>query len=927
MTTCPSPPMGLCLSSCRRRRRRYSRDSSCRRHQYSEESPLLCDSIDDPGSQSTVINAVNLANKAVEVVAALKSGKYPSQEQMDSFLRWFLQSDVLRESRYTQISEQGQQIIHDVRRLCSILLVFGAEKNGDDRLQDLLFLANTISRPLDYAVERGGTKIEPDVHRKVPHPRELGHDLDQLLEALKSFVVLLFTSTTAQIIVSNVVVLVQEIVLNFADDISDVAQQVKGLAEGVGKIAEGVEATVEGISKKLETDTNIPVHKVAHTPTQIDLAVREVADNANAAAAFGQLNVKHQDSSDAPCLHTDDSQSDSAAEGIQAVLVEAHQDPRYTAALKTLLSLLEKYLSIWQELGSMLSQPSPPVSMFNSIAADTKILLERLASGKSLDPLCVTMSNLMTAVTFVPGEDRTVVQLRDYLTDLGGYLVRAYSDFSYVKSNRCRTDISQMIHRGRIILKAVHRTENILGVFIGEVQTFISALLNDHTTVRLFRAFTTLSTDIHDYLTSVRASITTRGSLCLSEVMWNDIAAVAMNAFLSLTRNIFRPNGAVIIPIPRVEYGDTKLDVAVDGRLMKVSLVDDARNEARLAGVGGDLESDMPNRLTPSSISVRRWSELRLDFSAATVPEDTSRTAITSSNKVNIHIDGVLSGARHKVLSLADLGYFFRFKSLMGYEDEGVLGLDIGFGGLGGGTIDIILELDAQTASEDLVDFSLASVAVTLPPSLDIGLELMDSRHWILNAMLTPIALPLVKWFVRRELEKTVEQWIRSAINSLAHGLHAVRDETQKDGGQSVWTAIVNVISSGQLFSASTVDEPNVRTETTVSLKGVQIQRVAALDAGGESQSTMTIGIAPQILPCKGELQPLVSPEAMYEHVASEVSEQVAYAEGRLVDAEQQAREGFTAVEELIDRAGDTLTRTESGERRIDGWRSHTFNM
>ncbi|PBK63483.1 hypothetical protein ARMSODRAFT_536097 [Armillaria solidipes] len=373
--------------------------------------------------------------------------------------------------------------------------------------------------------------------------------------------VIFCTSTTARLVVSNIVVLVQEIVANFAGNIGDIAQQVQGVAEGVGKIAEGVEATVEGLSKKPEADANTPVSKVAHTTTQIEVAAREVADNANAAAAFGQ-NAKHRDSSDdqinTPHLHTDDSQPDSAAEGIQAILVEAHQDPRYTAALKTLLSLLEKYLSIWQELGAMLSQPSAPVSRFNSIAADTKILLERLASGKSLDPLCATMGNLMTAVTSVPGEDHTVVQLRDYLTDLRGYLARACSDFSYVKSNACRTDISQLIHRGRIILKAAHRAENFLGSFIGEAQTFISALSKDHTTIRLLRAFTTLSTDMHNYLTSVRAPITTRGSLYLSEAMWNDIAAVAMNASLSLTRNIFRPNGAVIIPIPRVEYGETR---------------------------------------------------------------------------------------------------------------------------------------------------------------------------------------------------------------------------------------------------------------------------------------------------------------------------------------------------------------------------------
>lgn len=123
--------MGLCLSSCRRRRRRrHSNDSSRPRYQYSEESPLLGDSVDDSLSTDAIVNMPVNLNKAVEVVAALKSGKYPSQDQVDSLLHWFLQSDILRESRYTRISEQGQQIIHDVHRLCSVLLVFGVEKNG-----------------------------------------------------------------------------------------------------------------------------------------------------------------------------------------------------------------------------------------------------------------------------------------------------------------------------------------------------------------------------------------------------------------------------------------------------------------------------------------------------------------------------------------------------------------------------------------------------------------------------------------------------------------------------------------------------------------------------------------------------------------------------------------------------------------------------
>ncbi|KAK0207138.1 hypothetical protein DFS33DRAFT_1423092 [Desarmillaria ectypa] len=367
-------------------------------------------------------------------------------------LAWFLQSDILRESRYTRTSGQRQKIIHNVHQLCTVLLAFGVEMNGGDKLQD----------PLMHF--HGG--------------------LAMLLK-------------------------------NAGRNINNVAQQVQGVAEGLEKLLEGIEATVE--------------------------------DN--------QVNTPH--------LRTD-----AQTDGIQAIFVEEH---RCTAA----------------EL-------------------------------------------------------------------------------------ECSSLHIAMISRSRIILKAAHRAENLSGNVIRKAQVLIASPFEDYTTIRLLRAFTTLSADIHDYLSSV----------C-------------------------------------IEYGDTKLDVAVDGRLMRLFLVDEARNEGWSAGVRGDPENDIPNWLTPSSVIVKRWSELCI---AATVPENT--TPITSSNNVNIHIDGVFVGASHNAVSLDRLGYFVWYESFVG------------------------------------------------------------------------------------ELEKAAEQWICSAINTLAHGLTLSEMKHKRTADNPCGTAVMNVISLGQLLGASPADGP-----------------------------------------------------------------------------------------------------------------------
>ncbi|KAG7447813.1 uncharacterized protein BT62DRAFT_1004575 [Guyanagaster necrorhizus] len=431
---------------------------------------------------------------------------------------------------------------------------------------------------------------------------------------------LLLTSTAVQTVVTNTIILVQEVITEFAGSVSDVPRQVQGVAEGV--------------EKKLDAEVDVPPYPTSRIyPLSSKRRIQRTT----------KLTLR----TSAPMMPR--RQTDSAAEGIQAILAEAHRDARYIAALKVLLSLFEKCLSIHLAVPgghAVVAQCSVPQVQVHR-AADAKTLLQRLVSGKSLDPLCASFNNLVAAVASVPREDHAVVQLHAYFTELRGCLA-------------------------------------------------LASLPEDHTTVRLLRILTTLSTDIHDYLSSVRSPLRKRRTLLFGSDLERRRRRRGRHeriAFFSLMRTIFKPDGAVIIP-------------------------------------------------TLIFISTAFLRERYIVFGRS---------------------GGIPS---------------------LGHEDEGVLGLDFGLGGLGGAIIGILLCLHEFT-------------------------PLMDLKHWILILNEPAYAdHPASGQVVRTKGAKRrlVEQWQSMAWLGLAWLMTCTLSKVKRKkgrGGQSWWTAIMNVIASGQLFGRS----------------------------------------------------------------------------------------------------------------------------
>jgi len=110
--------MGTCYS-CLTRKRSPQRDE--------EREPLL------PKYAPVVPPPVPSSTKVADILAALSTGKYPSQNQVNNVLRILLNSDALKTENSAingPLSASGHQVLNDIRSIIHALIKLGMQKNG-----------------------------------------------------------------------------------------------------------------------------------------------------------------------------------------------------------------------------------------------------------------------------------------------------------------------------------------------------------------------------------------------------------------------------------------------------------------------------------------------------------------------------------------------------------------------------------------------------------------------------------------------------------------------------------------------------------------------------------------------------------------------------------------------------------------------------
>ncbi|GLB39185.1 hypothetical protein LshimejAT787_0603470 [Lyophyllum shimeji] len=696
--------------------------------------------------------------KAADILAALQSGKLPSQDQLDIILRSNLRSSLLQcdlsVSGSGPLSENGRRVVDDTRELIESILQFGMEKNMDNRFQDLLYQCSQMEGPpirVDAdtaAIDAGQERL----HAQAPTHGELIYDTTELIKSLKALAQLLLTSSAFRLLLCDMFASTRELLAQVAADIGNVAEQVQVAAEGVEKVA-----SIGGDSLNILTE-------------KVDDAVETVTEGLNAAQK----------------MPSPDTAKDTFITSVQAFIVRAHQDPRYLRALRTMVSLTRKYARKLSRLTDIISESqtcsstgtddSPAISLTLSHEAsqaldDFKVLVERLASGHSLDPLLRSLEDTVSSIAEEPqsseADSKTGdVELQQYLASVDHWLSCALSPTPpseplYASSRAGTRALEKLYDDGHILFLSAAPSSpasvwsNHLSTFLTTYDAFVTALSHDRSTMRLVNALSQTHADLSDLMAQALRLGAPAGNAWKEEAL-RDLVGWVIPRVMGVI-------GHIEVPMPRVEYRSGKTEGALDALRMG-------------PGEPGGLELD----LVPDAIAVKIWNETRICMHPKDGP---GATRASSCSRMHVHVEGIR-------LAVRELGYYFRRGGkCVGYADQGLLSVEVGSSeephhgssssqGLG---VHIEVAFDTDDDKHDLdaepsqkVLFEVLDVQVSLP---GVRFEIDKSRHWILNKILIqPLAGPVVA----RVVSGVVEGRIRALLEGLAAGSATVGEEARR---------------------------------------------------------------------------------------------------------------------------------------------------
>ncbi|KAG8834792.1 hypothetical protein FRC17_007109 [Serendipita sp. 399] len=899
--------MGSCCSTSRKRRARGD-----------EREPLLPKYVSDVPPQSQF-------DKVADILAALSTGKYPSQQQIDRSLRLMLNSDFLKAGQAnlsSALSIHGRRLIDDLRRIIEALIVLGTEKNGDDKLQDLLWHLGemeevpittnvNVDAPISTLLDTKAVELPTEVISQ----DEISGDMRKAASSIRSLLLLLFTSNAFRLIISDVLVTARDILADVALDVAKVAAVVEVRAQQM-EDAIRPETTELAADKRREGGIGVPsLELLASTSQSLQQTAADATHSTIEEIESNRRNIWQR-------LEDDDPNriKETILRRIKEIIEQAQASPKYTAAVVTMASLFQKYI---QKLASTVDvvetavesrvsssdihiKVDPQVNIdpnLSTVLEDMKIIVERL-SGHGLDLLA---SRLVHLAQDLGAEDEMGSDgLPAFINASATWLNRALLNPHWIQTDEASEEgdrlydwLVDILHR-----KPAYKTDarNV----VEEVYAIYDALSND-------RAINGLASAIQQLVADLEAMgrLGPRLATIESAKRWESAKAELRKDVVSwVLPRILR--ALRTIPLPRVELKSDALDLVID----KVTLASPS--------------------FVPDHIRVTNHAEVELRASEA-VEQGFMKSS--SSTRTTVKIDGLR-------ISVEDIAYYLNAKGplCLGWMDNGLLTIDVGGKRVEGEGLSILLDIEvpsseSQPTTDDI--FKVLSAKVDIP---GLAFSLDQTRHWIFNTVVTQ---PLLGPAVRAGLSLVLSSQIKALLESVNESLRSLRNKAANLRGGDVnsvtledyWNAVThkdisdpdtsaNHGSSGASTPPST--DVHTRTETEVTTKGI-VRTTIVDDAEGEPQSetVLAIGIGEQILPGLGgpdiEDPPTLTEQA--REALDELDDVRKAAQGKAAAATEEVDDVRETVRERIATAGDRMRRTRARVVKEPEWRSVVFDL
>jgi len=225
---------------------------------------------------------------------------------------------------------------------------------------------------------------------------------------------------------------------------------------------------------------------------------------------------------------------------LKKVIVECQKHDDYQASINWLLGAFETYHGHSRNLAATGQDSAKGVASdpaLRTATSEFRILLERFANGRSMDPI-------LNATGALYDDAQHDEQLRAWFRKMDEYLRKVLLEPGYVLQPQCNQRGDEIREEGRMFFDEKYKghKDNLFD----SIQTFFTAMGDDPLNKRFGEDWKRLTRDL---------LFDSNGSLTFKPSLWQDIRRVILPTLIDQIG---------YIPIPRIEYTDNQLDLVIE---------------------------------------------------------------------------------------------------------------------------------------------------------------------------------------------------------------------------------------------------------------------------------------------------------------------------------------------------------------------------
>ncbi|KAF8481546.1 hypothetical protein DFH94DRAFT_731269 [Russula ochroleuca] len=717
--------------------------------------------------KNAVAAPVNKQEKAADVdrklrfygaIEALRQGRYPSNQQIDSAFRYVLERSPVDQD---QLSPEGCKLIQNCRDIIETAGLVVQEKNSDELLQSFLWntnnvdLSNAKKDPNEVLVEK--SKVRDDRRQAACHLRTLGN--------------LIATNSEVRKILSDFSVIGRDILVRTA---SHAAESVRPDQDGLTNVdrpappdrfeaadrqvgsnetpvAEhdnpgsntalrpqadgGAGVGHESQVRSAADDVQERVHARRDPAQHSEITeVKAVSDGTSEAGADANTkksgltarfqNLKNGLSDLVPQDHKEvardkldqgrkalvedyfpEDRRDQFIYRIKKAILECQKHNNYQESIRWLLGIFEEYGKHGRHIASVVKDAGSQVASDDVLRTSTtqiRTLLERFANGRSLDIIIDPINELID-------DAKNDEEFRRWFQVVDTYTHKLLLEPGYVLEPLCNSEGGRIRESGRHFYSEKYKAH--FDRLFDSIGTWFSAMGEDSLNKRFGDDWARLTRDL---------LFDSEGSLKFKPELWMDIRKVILPSIVDRVGHV---------PIPRIEYTDESLDLVVENLTLQ------GRN------------------LFPNIVSIEVFNSMK--FSPYNAIDDLNHHEFT------LTLGQIQADMR-------DVAFYFRKKSgIPKLSDSGLA--DVLLGGQG-----LTATVHLVSAGKDKSSvFKVKSVRVKVD---SLKFSIRDSKHDILYKTLRLLATNLIK----KQIQKAVADAITTGMEYVDGQLVAVRDRVNE---------------------------------------------------------------------------------------------------------------------------------------------------